>query len=594
MSYLDGPRVNFWGGASTNVDTANNTGHRLVDLVTIEVISGDSDDEIIARLRQPTSQPASDPMSRGPEPYYTVAGWNYYGDHQVAYLGAKVSSSGRPGAVRTDGDLQGQPVYLLGSLDPQSGDGPYAGPVMVDLDPTSGQTTQIYVGGLQIGGAGGAPPALLVRADTRCHAHFLGLRYDQATTQPPFLTPGSVFASGTFQVAFPMEAVVEADRGVPIVAALLDAPGAVGIVVRFALFEFMPGLDTEELVQGYEDNRNPDNPSLGRVIGTIGPWLAGEPATCPPGRLLANQNLGGAQGLALLDGANRRLTLDLVSALQGQALRQDSKDNTSPIGPNVDYGDLEVSVSGGGPVATTPSLPDTYYLYGGLYDLELADDSAVERLASQPIRVSGTRNDLDLLESPLRIYGDPRNLYLDELGGGTTLEVTVRELGGPVRGDTVLALSTSASGTLADPRFLDFPPQVTVAQGSDRASVAVSDNGGGPGFLALDFAAPGSAGYFVNFRKYPQDDFGPTIAAGNIPWQLVYERCLRFYYLLFPAMSRRIPLDDEATITAVAGEILKRTSDRYRGTTLYMPLTRSLSPGKVALLRAYLEQQQGG
>ena len=594
MSYLDGPRINFWGGASTNVDTANNTGHRLVDLVTTEVISDDGDDEIIARLRQPTTLPSSDPMERGPEPYYTVAGWNYYGDHQVAYLGAKVSSSGPPGAVSTDGDLQGQPVYLLGSVDPQSGDGPYGGPVMVDLDPTSGQTTQIYVGGFQIGGVGGAAPALLVRADTRCHAHFLGLRYDQATTQPPFATPGSVFASGTFQVAFPMEAVVAADRGVPIVAALLDAPGAVGIVVRFALFEFMPGLDTAELVQGYEDNRNPDNPSLGRVIGTVGPWLAGEPATCPPGRLLANTTLGGAQGLAHLDGANRRLTLDLVSALQGQALRQDSRDNTSPIGPNVDYGDLEVSVAGGGTVATTPSLPDTYFLYGGLYDLDLGSDAAVEQVAGQPIRVGSTRNGLDLQESPLRIYGDPRNLYLDELGGGATLELTVRELGGPVRGDTVLTLTTSASGTLDDPGFLAFPAQVTVAQGSDRASFAVSDNGGGPGFLALDFAAPDSAGYFVNFRKYPQDDFGSTIAAGSIPWQLVYERCLRFYYLLFPAMSRRIPLDDEATINAVAGEILKRISERYRGTTLYMPLTRSLSPGKVALLRAYLEEQQGG
>ena len=68
----------------------------------------------------------------------------------------------------------------------------------------------------------------------------------------------------------------------------------------------------------------------------------------------------------------------------------------------------------------------------------------------------------------------------------------------------------------------------------------------------------------------------------------MYEKCLRFYYILFPAMSKRIPLNDEATIKAVAGEILKRISDPYRGTTLYMPLTRSLSPGRIALLKAYL------
>lgn len=584
MSYLDGPRVNFWGGASTNVDTANNAGNGIVDLVTTEVTSPESDAEIIRQLRQPI---------QGHLDYYTVAGWNYYGDHQVAFLDAKVSSSGAPGAVRSDGDLAGQPVYLLGSVDPRSGDGPYGGPVMVDLDPTSGQTTQIYAGGLQIGGAGGAQPALLVRADARCHAHFLGLRYDKRTTQPPYLTPGSVFANGTFQVAFPKEAVVHADRGVPVLAAILDAPGAVGIVVRFAFFEFMPGLDSDDLVQGYADNRNPDNPSLGRVIGTIGPWLEGEPATCPPGRLLANQTLGGAQGLAHLDAANRRLTLDLVSALQGEAIRRDGQANTAPIGPNVDYGDLEVS-AGGGTLATAPSLPATYYLFGGLWDVALGSEAAVRQVADNPIRVGSTRNGLDLRESRLRIFGDPRNVYLDELGSGGELELLVRELGGPVRGDTALTLETAPSGTLPDPGFLDFPAQVTVPRGGDRATIPVGDNGGGAGFLALNLAAAGGAAYFVNFRKYPDDDFGAAIAAGDIPWPLVYEHCLRFYYLLFPAMSRRIPLDDQATISAVAGEILKRISDEYRPTTLYMPLTRSMSPGKVALLRAYLEEQQGG
>lgn len=585
MSYLDGPRINFWGGASTNVDTANNQGTPLVDLVATEVIQ--ADDRIIAALRRPATLNA--------QPYYTIAGWNYYGDHQVAFLDAKVSSSGAPGSVSTEGDLAGQPVYLLGSVDPESGDGPYAGPVMVDLDPTSSQTTQIYVGGFQIGA--GAEPALLVRADTRCHAHFLGARYDSKTTSPPYLTPGSVYGNGTFQVAFPSDAVVHADRSIGILSAILDAPGAVGIVVRFSFFEFMPGLDTATLQKAYADNRNPDNPSLGRVIGTVGPWLEGEPATCPPGRLLQNTKLVGAQGLAWLDGASRRLTLDLVSALQGRAIRQDSRANTSPIGPNVDYGDLTVSTAGGPPVASFPSLPDTYYLYGGIYDVALPGESAVEQLAEHEILIGSTRNGLSIRESRFRIYGNPRNLYLDEVGEQVDLELSVCELGGPVRSDTTIGLATAPSGTLPDPGFLTFDDEVTVQQGSDRASIPVSVRpGAGPGFLALNLTigAPPTVGYFVNFRKYPDDDFSAAIAAGDIPWDLVYEHCLRYYYLLFPAMSRRIPLDDEQTITATAGEILKRISDRYRPTSLYMPLTRSLSPGKVALLRAYLEERRAG
>ena len=589
MSYLDGPRINFWGGAKTNVDTANNSPQGLFNLTTASVVSEDTDDEIVARLRQPIG-------SSGPQGNFTRAGWNYYGDHQVAFQSAKVSSAGAPGSVSTDDALVGQPVFLLGSVTPGNGDGPYGGPVMVDLDPTSSQTTQIFTGGLQIGGTD--DPVLLVRADSRCHSHFLGLRYSSTATQPPYNTPGSVFANGTFQVAFLKDAVVKADRDSAIVQALLGATGAIGIVVRYSFFEFFPGLDSDAIQKGYGSNRNPENPSLGRVIGTVGPWLEGEPATCPPGRLLRSQTLGGAQGLAHLDTKNQRLTLDLVSALQGLAIRQDGQDNTGPIGPNVDYGDLVVSTAAGtSPVATKPSRPDTYYLYGGIFDIDL-EKAGVEEVAQNPILVGGTKNHLSIQESRLRIYSDARNIYLNEVEGEKTFELTVRELGGPVQNDTLLTLSTSKSGTLPDPEFLDFPSMVMVNRGTDQAKITVSDNPDrNPGFLSLNVTSRGmhgTASYFVNFRKYPVEDFQHVIAMGKIPWAMVYDECLRFFYLIFPAMSKRIPLNDEATITATAGEILKRIGDDYRPTSLYMPLTRSLSPGKIALLRAYLEQVSKG
>ena len=576
MGYLNGPRINFWGGGSTNVDTANNTGHGLVDLVTATVTSNKTDEQLIDALRQPAKN------SQG-QNFYTVASWNYYGDHQVAFMNAKVSSSGPPGGVSTSGDLVGAPVYLLGSIDPQSGEGPYGGPVMVDLDPTSSQTTRIYVGGLQIGNPN---PVLLVRADTLCHSHFLGLRYDRNTTQPLFLTPGSVFANGTFQVGFPKEAIVSYDDTIEILKDIIEAPGAIGIVLRFSMFEFMPGMSSDELQQNYKNNYNDSNRSLGRIIGTIGPWFAGEPASCPPGRLLQNQNLGGAQGLAFLDATNNRLSLDLVSALQGQAIRQDSKANTTPIGANVDYGTLQIGTSAG-TLVDTPSLPTSYYVFGGIYDLGL-DSGQVTTLSENPIVIKSSKNNLDLAESALRVFSNDRNIYIDEVDGSTTIDLQVMELGGPVQSDTTLTLATSASGDFPDAHFLEFPSSLTVKAGSDSVVFKVSDNGGDAGFLALHVNAGVEKAYFVNFRKYPQVDYRSIIEAGAIPWETVYEECLRFYYILFPAMSKRIPLNDEATIQAVAGEILKRISDRYRPTTLYMPLTRSLSPDKVALLRAYL------
>jgi hypothetical protein len=588
MSYLNGPRINFWGGGSTNVDTANNGDpdqQPLVDVVNTVVTAAGTDEQIIADLRKPSTQNGQN--------YYTVAGWNYYGDHQVAFRGAKVSSAGKPGGVSTADPLVNLPVYLLGSVDPLSGDGPYGGAIMADLDPTSSQSTQIYVGGLQIGGSD--KPALLVRADARCHSHLLGLRYDTKSTSPPFLTPGSAWANGTFQVAFPREAVVQYDRSLATLAAVVDAPGAIGIVVRFCMFEFMPGMSTDEIQANYAANYNDVNPSLGRIIGTVGPWFPDEPATCPVGRLLGNTQLGGALGLAHLDAAENRLTLDLSSALPGAAIRKDSRDVTSPIGPNVDYGDLLIGAAGQ-VLAKAPSLPAEYYLYGGVYDVPL-DPAAVQALQQKPITIGSTRNGLSIVESPVRIFSDVRNVYLDDAPGARTeVTVLVRHLGGALPTDLAISLSTDVSGALPDPKFLDFPATVTAKAGQDRVTFGVGYNGGDPGFLALNFVYgtdPKTLAYFINFRKYPADDHA-AVTGDALTWDFVYETCLRYYYVLFPAMSKRIPLNDGPTIAATAGEILKRFSPEYHDTTLRMPVTRSMSPGKVALLRAYLEKQVAG
>ena len=576
MSYLNGPRINFWGGGSTNVDTANNDGNGIVDLTTASVISDKTDDQLIDFLRQPGANDKGDN-------YYSVGGWNYYGDHQVAFMNARVSSFGHPGSVTTSGDIMDLPVYLLGSVDPNSGDGPYGGPVMVDLDPTSSQTTQIYAGGLQIGNEN---PVLLVRGNSVCHSRFLGLRYDRNSTSPPYLTPGSVYASGTFQLAFPKSAVHSYDKTIQILHDIIEAPNAIGIVLRFSMFEFMPGKSTDEMQPDYARNFNDANPSLGRIIGSIGPWYEGEPATVSPGRLLQNNKLGGAQGLAHLDAANKLISLDLISALQGDQIRQNAQDNTSPIGPNVDYGNLQIGTAAGS-LVSTPSLPDCYYLQGGIYDVQL-DNNAVDTLTDNAIEITSSKNGLSISESPMRIYSNDRNIYIDYVGDSASMDLQVTELGGPVRSATTVDVASGDSGTLPDAGFLNFPATVSVPAGASSVTFNVSDNGGNAGFLSLNFTIGESASYFINFRKYPIDDFSAVISTGNIPWDIVYENCLRFYYIIFPAMSKRIPLNDQPTINAVAGEILKRTSPQYRDTTLYMPLTRSLSPGKVALLQAYL------
>lgn len=610
MGILNGPRINFWGGIQTNVCTTNNSenirgassdGPNLVDLATATVSPANTmtDQELIAYIREPWYQ------SDGTQ-YYMNGSWNYYGDHQVHYVDAAVSSEGEAGAVSETGDLVGQPVYLLGSVDPVTGQGPFFGPVMVDLDPTSSATTQIYVGGLQIGS--NADIKLLIRHDTVGSSQALGIRVLQGEPD----APGSSKATAIFQMTFPLSSIRQYDKSCATLNAIVTDPRATGIVLRFSMFEMAPYMTTPELQAAFEANRNPSNPSSGRVVGTIGPAYAGEPDACPPGRILYN-SVGGATGYAMMNAGKSLLSIDTSAMLQKAKFRADRKDFTGPIGPNIDYG--PITVSAGSPPAPTgvtfDARPADYYKYGGIVDVAV-DPRQLETLSKEALTLSGSKGDntVTCTEQALRIYSNARNIYINETADHTaTVPLIVSHLGGPVPADTTITLTSGPSGTLPDPGFLKMraqpgliglPATVTVPSGSMRLDVELaSTSNQKAGFEQITFTwkNPRASGhgstatdssYFVNFRNYLETDFG--IPAGSrITWEQAFEHTLRYFFVIFPAMSMRIPLNDEGTIQATGPQIKARISPRFRGTTLAMPITRSMSPSQEALLTAFLD-----
>ncbi|HWK89331.1 MAG TPA: hypothetical protein VNP72_05025, partial [Longimicrobium sp.] len=70
-------------------------------------------------------------------------------------------------------------------------------------------------------------------------------------------------------------------------------------------------------------------------------------------------------------------------------------------------------------------------------------------------------------------------------------------------------------------------------------------------------------------------------------FDVVYDRVLRPYYLLFPAMNVYIPLNCEAKVAASAQTILDRTEMSIWMQTSYMPRTRDMSASRRRLLRAW-------
>ncbi|UZE26247.1 hypothetical protein LOY67_12835 [Pseudomonas sp. B21-056] len=594
MSILNGPRLNFWGGIRTDVSLPNNSptipyngnaNWPLFDLTTSTLAPGAqsyTDDQLNDMINAPTGN------------YYTAGGWNHYGQHVVDMQNALISSQGIPGGISTTGDLVGQPVYLLGSVDPLTQQGPVSGPMMVDLDPTSSSTTQIFVGGLQIGG--NSDIQLLIHGNTVCSSFDVAGR---VLLPAKMDAPGSFHASGTFQLTFPLSSIVSWNQNSAGLRSIIQAPGATGIVLRFVMFEMCPTMTTEQLDADYAAGKYTPNPSIGRVIGTLAPAFADEPLSCQPGRQLVNQATGNA-GYADLGTNNGYLSIDMVNVIPKETFRAVRDDITSPIGPNANYGPVTIS-AGTTALATldpTSSPLLNYYVYGGIVDLPMtaSQQQAVRTSAlaiKAPNKVAGTT--LQATESTYRLYADQRNVYLEDYPKGLSITLQVRYLGGPVTSTTEIDLKAAPPAAYTEPQywdFLDFPDSLTINPGQLSVSFPVTLKPGSAaqaGFVALTCTANGldSSAYFTSFRKYAQTDFG--IPKGTtITWPLMYPNVLRFHYLAFPAMSRYIPLNQPDAIMGAKNPILARTSDAYKGTTLFMPVVRSMSPCQRALLRAYL------
>ncbi|MBX8488489.1 hypothetical protein [Pseudomonas lijiangensis] len=593
MSILNGPRLNFWGGISTDVSVPNNSatvpqndddGFQLFDPATSTIAPGAqsySDEQLNEKINTPSST--------APTSGYTQGGWNHYGQH-VVELDTQISSQGNPGSISKQGDLVGKPVYLLGSLDPVTGQRSSSGPMMVDLDPTSTVTTQIFVGGLQIGNNGDTQ--LLINCDTVCSS----LDVKQRILGPATMdAPGSFALSGTFQLTFPRDSIVSYNQNSEALKSIIEAPGATGIVLRFVMFEMCPTLTTQQLNADYAARKYTPNPSIGRVIGTLAPAFADEPAICPAGRLLVNQD---TKSTGFADLSNKGLlSIDMVNLIPKETFRADRTAITSPIGPNADYG-LVSFCAGTTTLATL--APDNeylqnYYLYGGIVDLPL-DAGNAQQAKTQPLSLSApdkkisywpTTRESSLLikESAYRLYTDQRNIYLEDHPDGLTIQLQVRYLGGPVPSDTAIGI---AIGTSLD--CLNYPTSVQVLANQLSVDVDITPKAGTEGlagFSTLTYTLAGNSSYFSNFRKYSQTDFG--IAAGStITWDQMYPNVLRYHYLAFPAMSRYVPLNQPNAVMGAKDTILRRISDNYKGTTLYMPVVRSMSPSQRALLSAYL------
>lgn len=684
MSILSFPRINFRGVFRTNPCTANNDDvmPQVVDRDKNTLgpdVAGKTDEQIRAYLRERVS------MTDFKETLcktFMRSGWNLYGDHSTNFDDTVVTSivvGPRPEdrwTSKTQDKLIGESFKLLGSAsdDPaRRGD-----PVICDLDPTGLITTQLYVGGIQFGSdvpssTDPSPDPLRIDHDTRGFQDWLNFNSTLGSYkgEQNFTGIGCIM-----QFSLPASAIpksVKSDS--PGLNRLLDsARTAAGLVVRFRCYEVQPGITDENLYQTFAQGNAVRNPALGYLVGTIGIWETGEPATEPAGRKLqapyprpemkwqskdgktkgsvppAPLPWQGAPALignavALLRQSPAVISLDMVGSFPKYGYRDpDGPQTPAARGfaapkEKADVGQVELAYipAGGGaarPIADVDYGLDSYGKYedlGGIQELNYdpAHYDAISRgtlvLRAKP--GNGVNAGVTLLqETTTRLVTDDRGVYLLAGEKSHPIRIKVYERGGPSTTNTIVYLKEYANIIQTDPgarnctdgsrpnqtvdvrtgERLDFPARVTIPAGQGYENwfeILVSARAGGAAILSYqsDDVVVGpsvpawSTANYSSIRVYNDDDFSRLYTAGELRWQDVYEAVLRYYYVLFPAMSSYIPLNLADSVVNNGTLIRQRLhSPDNPGfySTYNMPITRTMSPGKIKLLLDFIAQEQ--
>jgi hypothetical protein len=460
---------------------------------------------------------------------------------------------------------------------------------------------------------------------------------------------GSNGGAGTFQMAVPLSAL----QGQPILQAFPttspEGNALIGLVFRYTIFR---GLQ-EISVYKYPNNDDwmnkmmalyatkGLNPHNSELQGTVAPWYEGEPASCPVGRVLyASPNAlplcnpfykpGHSNGTGFflcVAMINVNSTANTVSIDLSEALPEHYEGNYDPFvtgnNPKWDIGNLTLYIRANGTDTAIGTLPygptETYDSQGWIYDFTY-DRSLASAITDGLFVIKSDTNGELMLENQYFIVSDQSGVYA-EMGPTTTTVSQFRNEGADLvpisfnvydRGQLV----SGSDGTL-DLYWYDTTPNQD--SGNMPANLLTQNYvPGTPISFPVSFAGnvlitavlAGSAkpdvyGNFNNvaqpmitIRILPYNDYSQyyvnpsdpqPVGNASLTFDVIYQEVFQVYYLLFPAMSERIALNDpqEWSDAEMAGRLMQRISLQFWGTALQMPRTKDLSQCRRTLLTAW-------
>jgi len=363
-------------------------------------------------------------------------------------------------------------------------------------------------------------------------------------------------------------------------------------------------------VDGYDDVATSANFTFGRVVGSIGPYVEGEPHRFLATRVLlaaANSQVNTAYAQV----AGNSLSIDLGNSLLTQ----------SPGGPLVDVGSLEVALqtSNGlvplGPVSGYKDA-DWYAQTAGIITLTL-DENQLAQAAKAPLCVvatseQGTQTTL-LAEAPDGVWlradqfvfrlnpGDNAStiFYLTTFGQRTAnQEISLGYDPSQMQGQTTQGPIPGPSPAGEPTSALTFPLSIiTGPDGTVELPIQAGDPGDARAYIDGQVYGvtygPGSTPPPVGSVQNPSQILNALVWSGyEIPatptWTNDVQPIFQQYANLYPVMKQYVDLSDYGDVVAKAS-MIKRVFGVPVTDARYMPVTRDLSRAKREMIIRWLD-----
>jgi hypothetical protein len=663
MSYLSLPRIHFMGISACSPPTTNNNNYnRVLDPETVSFFPpydpANMDD---ATFRKAMCTLVTKNFAPFPIPAAQVlnGNWNYFGDNayyvqNAAIYAIESGKSTGPNRITSpaqDG-LIGTPIQMCGN---KAGDVDMP-TLMVDSDPTSNFSTQLFSGKFSFGATGRGCTA--ASTDTvplpRAYTRWVDLARNLLAL------PDACFATIWLQ-PLPKSTLQFDTSGnqSPTLALLQQLSNAgAGLIVRLTNYYFQRKYTDPQLYELFQQGNFALNESVGILLGTIGVWNPDEPSTYAPGRMLLpnttrlSYTVPGQQkaaqftlapASAVVDTTRQVITLDLATTFPEINVPSQPQGPLPPPPPSslqkIDLGTASVQVlnPNGSITSIGTFLYDTptYLATAGVVEIPYTAQQAAAIAAGslQVVCSKATVNPV-LTEKVYVADSDEHCVYVTE-GESTVLQFRVAVRGAAptqplaVNIDQYRCLETNQADPVKDiplkwmyPVPNAEPPLATYLQVSP-ASVSVGNTGiasvtikglsPGCGFLRF-MAGPSSDNpvpvigpsmgawmsqmvwaFFVNVRVLPADRALATVPDSQINWNFIYTNVLQYYYRFYPVMDAYLMLNDPNVVGSANGRaiIKARTSKSLWNSTLYMPHTREMSDGKRTLLQRWCDMPPG-